>query len=87
MGSEMCIRDSRKPERLLDACRAAMDITQFRSDDLEFVVAARGWAQAVQFGDFDAYRKRFELTREFFAPRLAQANKVGAEMLKQLRTP
>lgn len=77
----------RKPERLLDACRAAMDITQFRSDDLEFVVAARGWAQAVQFGDFDAYRKRFELTREFFAPRLAQANKVGAEMLKQLRIP
>lgn len=74
----------RKPQRLLAACHAAMDDTQFRSDDLEFVVAARGWAQAVQFGDFDAYQKRFELTREFFAPRLAQANKVGAEMLKEL---
>lgn len=74
----------RSPERLLSACRAAMEDTRFRYDDLEFVVAARGWAQAVQFGHFDAYQKRFELTREFFAPRLAQANKVGAEMLKHL---
>lgn len=76
----------RSPERVIAACKAAMDDRLFRSDDLEFVVAARGWAQAVQFGDFDAYQKRFEMTREFFEPRLAQANKVGAEMLKQLST-
>lgn len=74
----------RSPDRLLAACRAAMNDRRFRSDDLEFVVASRGWAQAVQFGDFDAYRKRFEMTRAFFEPRLAQANKVGAEMLKEL---
>ncbi|WFD43389.1 prephenate dehydrogenase (NADP(+)) [Malassezia psittaci] len=75
-----------KPERLSKACRAAMFETQFRSDDLEFVIAARGWAQAVQFGDFEAYHKRFEMTREFFAPRLAQANRVGAEMLKEMKS-
>ena len=74
----------RCPERLLAACRAAANDWSFRSDDLEFVVASRAWAQAVQFGDFDAYQKRFELTRKFFEPRLEKANKVGAEMLKTL---
>ena len=38
--------------------------------------------QAVQFGGFDVYRRRFEMTRAFFEPRLAEANKVGAEMLR-----
>ncbi|PKI83893.1 prephenate dehydrogenase (NADP(+)) [Malassezia vespertilionis] len=72
------------PQRLLDACRAAIKDTRFRTDDLEFVIAARGWAQAVQFGDFDAYKRRFEQPHAFFKPRLAEAHKVGAEMLKEL---
>lgn len=72
------------PSRLRAACRAATQDSSFRSDDLEFVVAARGWSQAVQFGDFDAYRRRFELTRAFFQPRLAEANKIGADMLALL---
>lgn len=76
----------RSPDRVLAACRAAVDDVRFRADDLEFVIAARGWAQAVQFGDFDAYRRRFEMTRAFFAPRLTEANKVGAEMLRVLST-
>lgn len=77
----------RSPSRLIAACRAALDHKLYRADDTEFVVAARGWAQAVQFGDYDAYYKRFEATREFFEPRLAQANRVGAEMLKVLAVP
>ena len=72
----------RSPERVLAACRAGVYDVSFRADDLEFVVAARGWAQAVQFGGFDVYRRRFEMTRAFFEPRLAEANKVGAEMLR-----
>ncbi|WFD29024.1 prephenate dehydrogenase (NADP(+)) [Malassezia sp. CBS 17886] len=74
----------RSPARVLAACRAAMDERLFRSDDLEFVTAARGWAQAVEFGDFCAYQKTFENTRRFFEPRLAEANRVGAEMLRVL---
>ncbi|WFD35479.1 prephenate dehydrogenase (NADP(+)) [Malassezia cuniculi] len=77
----------RSPTRLLAACRAALDHKMYRADDTEFVVAARGWAQAVQFGDYDAYFKRFESTRQFFEPRLAEANRVGAEMLKVLAAP
>ena len=33
-----------------------------RSDDTEFVVAARGWSQCVSFGSFDLYRNKFEDT-------------------------
>jgi prephenate dehydrogenase (NADP+) len=31
----------------------------FRDDDLEFVAAARGWAECVSFGNFDLYERRF----------------------------
>lgn len=77
----------RSPTRLIAACRAALDHKKYRADDTEFVIAARGWAQAVQFGDYDAYYKRFEATRQFFEPRLAEANRVGAQMLKVLAAP
>lgn len=72
----------RSPGRLSAAIDAAIDDFTFRSDDLEFVVAARGWAQAVRFGNFDLYRWRFEETRAFFAPRFDEATALGAEMLK-----
>ena len=72
----------RSPVRVRASIRAAIHDNQFRPDDTEFVVAARGWAQAVQFGSFELYKWRFEQTRQFFAPRFEKANKVGAEMLK-----
>lgn len=76
----------RSPERLRIACRAARSGREFRRDDTEFVIAARGWAQAVQFGNFDLYRWRFEDTRKFFESRFEEANAVGAEMLKVVST-
>lgn len=72
----------RSPARLREAVHAAIHVHDFRSDDTEFVIAARGWAQAVQYGDFGLYRWRFENTSQFFAPRFEEANKIGAEMLK-----
>lgn len=72
----------RSPERLRQACRAAVKETDFRADDTEFVVAARGWAQAVQFGNFELYKWRFEDTSSFFKERFEEANVIGAEMLK-----
>jgi prephenate dehydrogenase (NADP+) len=68
--------------RVIGSVRAAIHDNEFRSDDTEFTIAARGWAQAVQFGSFDLYRWRFEQTADFFASRFEEANKVGAEMLK-----
>jgi prephenate dehydrogenase (NADP+) len=76
----------RSQERLDEALAAGIDDTHHRADDTEFVVAARGWSQAVEFGSWDMYRERFERTAEFFRPRFEEAGKVGAEMLKVIST-
>ncbi|PWW75525.1 Prephenate dehydrogenase [Tuber magnatum] len=74
----------RQPELLDDCIRFAMEDDTFRSDDLEFTFAARGWSDAVSFGDFDAYRKRFEGPQEYFRPRFADATKVGNQMIRTI---
>ncbi|KAJ7882830.1 prephenate dehydrogenase [Mycena leptocephala] len=71
------------PLRMLDgAIHSAMHDTWHRSDDLEFVVAARGWSQCVSFGSFELYRRRFEETRVFFEGRFEEAGRLGSEMIK-----
>lgn len=72
----------RSPARLRASIRAAVEDPTFRGDDTEFVVAARGWAEAVNAGNFEHYEWRFKDTARFFEPRFEEANKVGAEMLK-----
>jgi len=52
-----------------------------KADDLEFVIAARGWRQCVRFGNFEGYQRRFEEMREFFEPRFEEAGKLGSEMI------
>lgn len=59
----------RSEERLEAAILAGTRSTTHRSDDTEFLVAARGWSDCVTYGNFDAYRQRFDETREFFEPR------------------
>jgi len=72
------------PTVLSSAIQSALFDTWHRSDDLEFVVAARGWSQCVSLGDFDVYRRRFEETRKFFEGRFEEANRVGGEMIKAI---
>ncbi|KAJ7221379.1 hypothetical protein GGX14DRAFT_492325, partial [Mycena pura] len=72
------------PAPLDDAIRSAMHETWHRSDDLEFVVAARGWSQCVSFGSFELYRRRFEETRVFFSGRFEEAGRLGNEMIKAI---
>lgn len=74
----------RKPTLLDDVIRIAIEDNTFRSDDLEFTFAARGWSDCVTFGNFESYRDRFESTRQFFLPRFAEATKVGNEMMKTI---
>ncbi|KDQ34128.1 hypothetical protein PLEOSDRAFT_21709 [Pleurotus ostreatus PC15] len=72
-------------QALLDAAlHSALNDTWHRDDDLEFVVAARGWSQCVSFGSFEVYRKRFEATRSFFEERFPEANARGGEMIKAI---
>lgn len=74
----------RSPARLDTAIHAALYDTSHRSDDLEFVVAARGWSQCVSFGSFELYRRRFEETKEFFKPRFEEATKLGGAMIQAI---
>ncbi|KAG6901200.1 hypothetical protein C0995_015483 [Termitomyces sp. Mi166 len=72
------------PSLLGSAIQSGLFDTWHRSDDLEFVVAARGWSQCVSFGNFDLYQKRFEETRLFFEGRFEEAGKLGSEMIKAI---
>lgn len=74
----------RKPALLDEVIRIAIEDDTFRSDDLEFTFAARGWSDCVTFGDFDAYRDRFRSTQKFFEPRFKDATQVGNDMMKTI---
>ncbi|KAI1878264.1 uncharacterized protein JN550_000446 [Neoarthrinium moseri] len=74
----------RNSERLDEALRVAIEDNTFRSDDLEFTFAARGWAECVSLGHFETWKERFLVTQRFFEPRFAGAIEVGNEMLKVL---
>lgn len=74
----------RSTSRLDAAIEAAIHDRTHRSDDTEFIVAARGWSQCVSFGSFELYRQRFEETARFFAPRFDEAAKVGGQMIKTI---
>ncbi|QPG93902.1 hypothetical protein C2857_003444 [Epichloe festucae Fl1] len=70
---------------LLDeTLRTAVEDKTYRSDDLEFTFAARGWAECVTLGHFETWEKRFVSTQDFFQPRFAEAKKVGDQMMKKV---
>ncbi|TPX09426.1 uncharacterized protein E0L32_009314 [Thyridium curvatum] len=72
----------RSPGRLDEALRIGLEDNTFRSDDLEFVFAARGWAECVSLGHFETWKERFVVTQKFFEPRFPEAIKVGNDMVK-----
>ncbi|KAL0947884.1 hypothetical protein HGRIS_010519 [Hohenbuehelia grisea] len=74
--------DTNSRSVLAAALDSALHDTWHRADDLEFVVAARGWSQCVTFGDFDAFRRRFEGTRAFFEGRFKEASVLGERMIR-----
>ncbi|KAM0786591.1 hypothetical protein ACM66B_002046 [Microbotryomycetes sp. NB124-2] len=74
----------RSPQRLDEAINAALTEHSHRSDDCEFVIAARGWSDCIQYGSFDAYRQRFDETRAFFEPRFEESRLQNSRMFKFL---
>jgi len=72
----------RSRAKLDEALRIAVEDNTFRSDDLEFTFAARGWAECVSLGHFETWRERFVVTQKFFEPRFPEAIKVGNEMVR-----
>ncbi|KAG7098366.1 hypothetical protein E1B28_000324 [Marasmius oreades] len=70
-------------QELLDcAIHSAIHETWHKSNDLEFVLAARGWSQCVNFGSFDVYKMRFAETRAFFEGRFEEVGVLGSQMIK-----
>ena len=74
----------RSRERLDAAIHAALYDVSHREDDLEFVIAARGWSQCVQFGNLELFKKRFMITAAFFESRFEDAAKVGSAMIQAI---
>ncbi|KAK4200458.1 putative rephenate dehydrogenase [NADP+] [Triangularia verruculosa] len=68
---------------LLDEClRVGIEDKSFRRDDLQFTIAASGWAECVSLRQFDTWRERFAVTQKFFEPRFKGAVEVGQAMIK-----
>ncbi|KAK4174013.1 hypothetical protein QBC36DRAFT_334611 [Triangularia setosa] len=68
---------------LLDEClRVGIEDKSFRRDDLQFTIAAAGWAECVSLRQFDTWRERFAVTQKFFEPRFKGAVEVGQAMIK-----
>ncbi|KAK0711371.1 hypothetical protein B0H67DRAFT_491932 [Lasiosphaeris hirsuta] len=68
---------------LLDEClRVGIDDNTFRRDDLQFTIAACGWAECVSLRQFETWRERFAVTQKFFEPRFSRAMEVGNAMIK-----
>ncbi|KAI5360500.1 Putative prephenate dehydrogenase, 6-phosphogluconate dehydrogenase-like domain superfamily [Septoria linicola] len=74
----------RSPSLLSECIETALNDVSFRADDLEFTFAARDWSERVQLGHMDGYREKFEKIQKYFAPRVADATKVGNEMIKTI---
>ena len=68
---------------LLDEClRVGVEDRTFRRDDLEFAIAASGWAECVALRQFDTWRERFAVTQRFFEPRFEGAVEIGQAMIR-----
>lgn len=74
----------RNENLLNEVINIAIEDNTFRSDDLEFMFAARAWSDCVSFGAFEPYKDRFEKTQRYFAPRFPDAVRVGNEMIKTI---
>lgn len=72
----------RTPGLLDEALRVGVEDHTFRRDDLQFTIAACGWAECVGLRQFETWRERFAVTQRFFEPRFRGAVEVGNEMIR-----
>ncbi|KAK4217895.1 prephenate dehydrogenase [Rhypophila decipiens] len=72
----------RTPGLLDESLRVGIEDRTFSRDDLQFTIAACGWAECVSLRQFDTWRERFAVTQRFFEPRFREAVEVGNAMIK-----
>lgn len=74
----------RTPNLLDEALYAAVHSRENRGNDMEFLTAARGWAECVDLGNMEGYRRRFEGTASFFKDRIAESAVLGNRMIQMI---
>ncbi|KAI8148884.1 hypothetical protein BJV82DRAFT_506055 [Fennellomyces sp. T-0311] len=74
----------RDPNMLEETIQAALYRKEIRSDDMEFVTCARGWAESVSLGSMDGYQKRFQETAAFFEDRFSESTILGNNMIAMI---
>jgi prephenate dehydrogenase (NADP+) len=72
----------RTPGLLDESLRVGIEDNTFRRDDLQFTIAASGWAECVALRQFETWRERFAVTQKFFEPRFEGAVEMGQAMIK-----
>ncbi|KAK4152855.1 hypothetical protein C8A00DRAFT_44151 [Chaetomidium leptoderma] len=72
----------RTPGLLDESLRVGIEDKTFRRDDLQFTIAASGWAECVALRQFETWRERFAVTQKFFEPRFEGAVEVGQAMIR-----
>ncbi|KAK4241868.1 hypothetical protein C8A03DRAFT_11855 [Achaetomium macrosporum] len=72
----------RTPGLLDESLRVGIEDNTFRRDDLQFTIAACGWAECVALRSFETWRERFAVTQKFFEPRFAGAVEIGQAMIR-----
>ncbi|KAK4146150.1 uncharacterized protein C8A04DRAFT_10010 [Dichotomopilus funicola] len=72
----------RTPGLLDESLRVGIEDKSFRRDDLQFTIAASGWAECVALRQFETWRERFAVTQRFFEPRFKGAVEMGQAMIK-----
>ncbi len=72
----------RTPGLLDESLRVGIEDNTFRRDDLQFTIAASGWAECVALRQFETWRERFAVTQKFFEPRFEGAVEVGQAMIR-----
>jgi prephenate dehydrogenase (NADP+) len=72
----------RTPGLLDESLRVGVEDNSFRREDLQFTIAASGWAECVALRQFETWRERFAVTQKFFEPRFEGAVEMGQAMIK-----
>ena len=72
----------RTPGLLDESLKVGIEDRTFSRDDLQFTIAACGWAECVSLRQFETWRERFAVTQRFFEPRFKGAVEIGNAMIK-----
>ena len=71
---------------LEETIRTALFDKSIRGEDLAFHTAVHEWANIVEMGDKESYKKHFEATKEYLSPRLEEGRYKSGLLINKLRS-